>query len=296
VVDCYTDSVVRTMDVYGLVRWFEYLGNGRILCNATTSLILFDCTTDTILVDSAITEPAYRAVHTGDGEKVYIIRPGRLDVRSSSSLSWLGTSAWPPGGTGSFLVYSDTTQKLYWFKVGDSLLAIDATSDTVTSRAAANVSLGDACLDHTGTYLFVADYADSSSFLQVYDTRSDSLVGAYPLLSSAPICVTPNPNQGSICVGCRDVILVYPDMPPGVEEAPSASVRTTNNGPTVVRGILFLPQATSHKLQAASLWDVNGRRILELQPGANDVRALPPGVYFVRAGALAQPQKVMLVE
>ena len=151
VVDCYTDSVVRTMDVYGFVRWFEYLGNGRILCNATTSLILFDCTTDTILVDSAITEPAYRAVHTGDGEKVYIIRPGRLDVRSSSSLSLLGTIAWAPGGSGSFLVYSDTTQKLYWFVRDDSVLTIDTRGDTVVSCMETGVR--DACLDGTGRYL-----------------------------------------------------------------------------------------------------------------------------------------------
>ena len=31
--------------------------------------------------------------------------------------------------------------------------------------------------------------------------------------------------------------------------------------------------------------DVSGRRVLDLQPGANDVRALAPGVYFVCEGA-----------
>jgi hypothetical protein len=30
------------------------------------------------------------------------------------------------------------------------------------------------------------------------------------------------------------------------------------------------------------LLDVSGRKVLELLPGANDVRALAPGVYFVR--------------
>jgi hypothetical protein len=33
--------------------------------------------------------------------------------------------------------------------------------------------------------------------------------------------------------------------------------------------------------RAASL-DAAGRAVIELQPGANDVQRLPPGVYFVR--------------
>jgi hypothetical protein len=53
-------------------------------------------------------------------------------------------------------------------------------------------------------------------------------------------------------------------------------------GASIVRGILFLPGATSLKPQAASLMDATGRKVLDLKSGANDVRALAPGVYFVR--------------
>jgi hypothetical protein len=52
---------------------------------------------------------------------------------------------------------------------------------------------------------------------------------------------------------------------------------------SVVRNVLFLPTASGHKLQAASLLDAGGRRIMELAPGANDVSQLAPGVYFVTA-------------
>ena len=39
----------------------------------------------------------------------------------------------------------------------------------------------------------------------------------------------------------------------------------------------------SDKPRAASwLLDISGRNVLDLKPGANDVRALAPGVYFVR--------------
>jgi hypothetical protein len=75
---------------------------------------------------------------------------------------------------------------------------------------------------------------------------------------------------------------------PGVSAQPSA---------TVVRNVLALPEATSRKSQAASsLLDVSGRRVMVLKPGANDVRALAPGVYFVReAQAQAQAQAIRKV-
>jgi hypothetical protein len=68
----------------------------------------------------------------------------------------------------------------------------------------------------------------------------------------------------------------------GVEEAMSAERGVTNAGASVVRGLLLLPEAASHRPQAASLLDISGRKVMDLKPGANDVRALAPGVYFVR--------------
>ena len=50
----------------------------------------------------------------------------------------------------------------------------------------------------------------------------------------------------------------------------------------MVRGVLFLVEASSPKPKAASLLDISGRKVLELTPGANDVRTLAPGIYFVR--------------
>jgi hypothetical protein len=52
---------------------------------------------------------------------------------------------------------------------------------------------------------------------------------------------------------------------------------------TVVRGVLYLPSASSVERGASGvLLSVGGRKVLELRPGANDVRGLAPGVYFVR--------------
>ena len=65
--------------------------------------------------------------------------------------------------------------------------------------------------------------------------------------------------------------------------------------PTIVRGILFLPRSFDTSI-SRSLLDISGRKVLDLLPGPNDVRALAPGVYFVRiAQAQAQAQAVRKV-
>jgi hypothetical protein len=301
VVDCKTDSVVRTMGMYDLGRWFEYLDNGLMLCDHTDSLALIDPRTDSALVDSSLAASAvYAVTHTGDGKKFYAVRWYGLEVRSSSSLSLLSTIRWPyynePMGT--FLVYCDMTHRLYWL-VEDSLLAIDATSDTVTARMGTIAPYNCARIDHTGRYLFFSSSATGrDSCLVVYDTQSDSLVAAYPHLPLiASIAVSP--EQQRIYVGCSDLILAYPDAPPGVEETPNAEVRTTRCGPTVVRGVLMFESANGAGPTARGiLLNVTGRKVLDLKSGANDVRALAPGVYFVReAQAQAQAvRKIVLTE
>jgi hypothetical protein len=52
--------------------------------------------------------------------------------------------------------------------------------------------------------------------------------------------------------------------------------------PTVVRGVMYLPKGTSSSPSPSCLLDISGRIVMALLPGPNDVRALAPGVYFVR--------------
>jgi hypothetical protein len=80
----------------------------------------------------------------------------------------------------------------------------------------------------------------------------------------------------------------------GVEETPNADIRTSNAN-IVVRGVLLLPEDSDHKPQATSwLLDISGRKVLDLHPGANDVRALAPGVYFVREPSAVAVRKVVI--
>jgi hypothetical protein len=83
---------------------------------------------------------------------------------------------------------------------------------------------------------------------------------------------------------------------PGIEQADNKQLRRVTGGASIVRGMLLLAEATGLRPQVPILLDAGGRKVLTLRPGANDVRALPPGVYFVReAKAQAQAQAVRKV-
>ena len=155
-------------------------------------------------------------------------------------------------------------------------------------------------MDHSGRYIFNPNPGNIyyphpvHNSLIIYDTQSDSVAAVYEDLPTWPVTAIPNPERRCIYVGCTDVILVYPDAPPGIHDEPAASTSSKPSSQAVVRNTLFLPEARGRKPQAACLMDISGRKVLDLGPGANDVRTLAPGVYFVRE-AQAQAQAVRKV-
>jgi hypothetical protein len=78
----------------------------------------------------------------------------------------------------------------------------------------------------------------------------------------------------------------------GVEERKSRGVFGAEGAATVVNGVLRLP--ASPISPPTSLFSLDGRRVLDLKPGTNDVSRLRPGVYFVR-GVEAQPATKVVI-
>lgn len=100
--------------------------------------------------------------------------------------------------------------------------------------------------------------------------------------------------------GNQDVYYLHGVTPgAGVAETrPLARVSCIVPLATFVRGILYLAAIPSTSSCPSGLLDASGRRVLGLKPGANDVRALAPGVYFVWSRPLAvsrQPSAVTKV-
>jgi hypothetical protein len=87
---------------------------------------------------------------------------------------------------------------------------------------------------------------------------------------------------------------------PGLQEAMDGERGTAKPGPTIVRGVLVLG-AVGRRQNAgdrAILLDAAGRKVMDLQSGANDVSGLAPGVYFCTLddGPAKTVRKVVLTE
>jgi hypothetical protein len=96
-------------------------------------------------------------------------------------------------------------------------------------------------------------------------------------------------NEGSSSITViRDTVLL------GVEEGEAPTVGRRPEA-TVVRGVLmFEPANGAGRMANGELLDVSGRKVLDLLPGANDVRALAPGVYFVSERLAAGTSRIEL--
>jgi CubicO group peptidase (beta-lactamase class C family) len=72
------------------------------------------------------------------------------------------------------------------------------------------------------------------------------------------------------------------DLAAGVEDLPKSPVSWHEPAASILSGFLFLPEAPDHRGRSARrLLSATGREAMELHVGANDVRGLAPGVYFV---------------
>jgi hypothetical protein len=84
--------------------------------------------------------------------------------------------------------------------------------------------------------------------------------------------------------GNPDVYYLRGAMPGAGVAGPRPSSRVSRPVPaaTIIRGVLNLQPTFCNLRSEIILLSVDGRRVMDLKPGANDVRALAPGVYFVR--------------
>jgi hypothetical protein len=116
----------------------------------------------------------------------------------------------------------------------------------------------------------------------------DTICVLYLMDSIAGTCVqnegpaTPNP------VVCQFIPSTYV----GVAESPKPQASSFKLAATIVRGVLTSSLLTANSL----LLSIDGRKVLDLRPGANDVSRLPPGVYFVRGEPQATGLKPQAVQ
>ncbi|MEO0071001.1 MAG: hypothetical protein ABIK39_02820 [candidate division WOR-3 bacterium] len=109
----------------------------------------------------------------------------------------------------------------------------------------------------------------------------DSIAGFYAVWYEGPMSRNP--------IVCQCVAQMV-----GIEDSTTPAANSSRETATIVRSTLFLSprlSAVSHK--PVLLLDISGRKVLELKSGANDLRHLAPGVYFIKDGSAIERKAVI---
>jgi len=130
-------------------------------------------------------------------------------------------------------------------------------------------------------------YCASSDWVYVVDGRDDSVLDSFDLVVFnywRDVFALDSLNGRVYGLDDRSQVFIIRDSTSaGIMEAVE-SRSPFRCVPTHVRGTLLLPVEENRQGHASyELLNVAGRRVTELRPGPNDIRALAPGVYFVRS-------------
>ncbi|UCG42236.1 MAG: hypothetical protein JSU73_10195, partial [candidate division WOR-3 bacterium] len=279
VYDIRSDSILSWYGGWGL--WQSYnSGNGKIygwedVNRNLEGIVVVDPRADSVVT---VVEPSTRAralAVNSEVNKVYFTAHPETDVIyeldgvNHSVEEWvqLPERVWQ-------LVMVDDVQKLYCYRGGVVYVVDCPTGNVVAEIPTAIVDP----LGHKHAYnqqtkhLWFADLWR----VGVIDCAADTLLAEFVELGRRRIHdVTLRGDR--VYAGMQpNLIRVFHDAQPGVFELPGEA-QPGRFGASVVRGMLPLPGK-----QGAALIDIAGRRVMELRPGANDIRHVVPGVYFVR--------------
>jgi DNA-binding beta-propeller fold protein YncE len=300
VIDCKNDTVARTIPLPTYYVWsmchVSTTGYDKLYFSADGEVLIVDCIADT-LVRSYPSGYSYVAAGC-DGKRVYCATMDSLCTFDPAGDTLVASVPWDIYNLGCPFYVPDV-DKVYCVctRPGGQhcILVADGATDSITGQISLHAP-APVYYDAASKLVYIR-YDDS--MIAFADSRTDSVISSLSSqVQQAAVAVAPphhrlyvGPFSGYIASSSMPVIRTDP---PGVEETSSAEVPAAKPGPTVVRDILYLPAALGAERGASSvLLDIAGRVAMRLQPGANDVRALAPGVYFVRDAQAQAVRKVV---
>jgi hypothetical protein len=192
------------------------------------------------------------------------------------------------GGSDVYLIKTDSTGAGQWVEFhgdtsDDAAYSICQTSDGGFIVAGLTTPAGARSSD---VYLIKTDASGHSLWTRTYGGGSEDYGWSTRTTADGGYIVAG--YTLSYGQGLGDVYLIKTDSlgrTIGVEEPKPGSPQTRLLAPTIIRGVLFLREASGPKPQATSLLDAAGRKVMDLRPGANSIRHLAPGIYFYRLDA-----------
>jgi len=273
VVNCSTNTVVATVPVGGSpAALCCNPRDNKVYCSYGSSVAVIDGALDYVIASLAAKGTARSLCYNASDNKVYC---------AGYVYSWR-----PPLSQGWVSIYDGQEDTVIVHR-----LLTDVSGTSVCSL----------CCNSQNDKVYCSDYG--LGVVWVIDGASDSLICSIDV-PGGPMRFTWNTADNRTYVSCYKasrIAIIRDSLVLGVQETPSVAIKTVNDLPTVARGVLFLPGVIGGWPRSAVLLDVGGRKVTGLHAGANDVRALAPGVYFVGEGLgtrgqeLGRIRKVVLV-
>ena len=286
-VDCAGDSVVAEV----LVGQYP----SALVCNPDSNRVYFasyrgdslfisaiDCAADTIAGTVFVLSGYGRSAHEmcyipsqdvvccGIGDSIVMV-----DGAARQVVGYVQSGGYPRR------FYLDRlSNKLYCLLEGsDELAVIDCRDMSLEAKIRLAARVSEMAFDSIADRMWVTspDYGCMS----LVDGRTNSFLGLFEAGDSpGDIAWVPQHRSMYVVDQAGQAILVLRDTAmAGVYENPvSLPARAM---PTIVRGVLMMGDRGQKTGDRAELLDISGRKVLDLRPGANDVRRLAPGVYFV---------------
>ena len=288
VIDCASDSVVATVILNQPPLSLCYSSAEDDLCCGAgefDDVEVISCAGDSSLGFVAGACAQGPTLYCASHDKLYFPCINQLYIVDGAADTLLTTKTAVNGNVEGTMCLNTLQQKVYApFQAGTngSILVIDAASDSTLKTMAAESSWA-LCYDSINNTVYVSDGGNFGA-VKVIDCVRDVVTTRIPV-GLTPRAVAWNPDQNRTYVlntWSGSISVLKDSFPSGIGGGTVPSAKSKPLA-TVIRGILFLPPASGvERLASSVLLDISGRKVLSLHEGANDVRSLSPGVYFVR--------------
>jgi YVTN family beta-propeller protein len=298
VIDGASNALVTQVPV-GSMPWLVCFSptSNKVYCAnlGDNTISVVNCSTNAVVATVSVSGKPAALCLNSQYNKVYCTTPqyvAVIDGASNQIITTFSYGASPVNATA--LCFDSTEDKVYcsyywYYDVMYCRVAIyDGHADTVIGTVTVPGAPSALYCNELNNKIYCANEGSGTGVVTLIDGTTNQVLGSIPV-GDKPLGFGHNRRQNRIYVANygSSTLSVLRDSGGGIEESFKPQAASTKPAPTVIRGVLFLPGASNCKLQAARLLDISGRKVLDLRPGANDVRALAPGVYFVRE---AQPQ------
>lgn len=267
------DSLLRTIyPAPGGVGYSECVpATNKLYCSSPGGICVVECNGDSTVAEIAAETGAVTQIcATPTGEKVYFGSGAARILTIVDGIRDTLIKTVSLGGEGGGMVYNHLNRRLYSADRDSARVVVfDCDADTVLRSVAVGERPRYLSFDSTTNRM----YCSQDDGTAVIDCDRDSVITV--LQPMFGLMVYDARHQRTYLSYDWSLLHVIKDTALGLADA-RGRTSPVRLHPTLARGSLRLSVA-----ERGTLLDITGREVVELALGQNDIRMLPPGVYFV---------------